>query len=77
MQALGLLQTGRDMDPILGRFPRHLIIAEKQTGLKVWMWVVNTVFIISGLCREISQSTKVGSVWDLARPNPIPGFMLF
>lgn len=77
MQAEGLLQTGADIDPIFGGFSSNLITAERETGLKVWVWVANTLLMISGFSREISQSEKVGSVWDLDRPNPIPGFMLF
>lgn len=77
MQAEGLLQTGADMDPIIGGFSSNLIIAGRGTGLKVWVWVANTMLIISGFSREITQSKKVGSVWDLGRPNPISGFMLF
>lgn len=77
MRAEGLLQTGADMDSIFGGFSSNLITAERDTGLKVWVWVANTLLMISGFSREISQSEKVGSVWDLDRPNPIPGFMLF
>lgn len=75
MQAEGFLQTGVGTDPILEGFSSNLIIAERKTGLKAWVWVANT--IISGFSREISKSKKVGSVWDLGRPNPILGFKLF
>lgn len=66
-----------DMDPVFGGFSSNLIIAKRGTGLKAWVWVANAMLIIAGFSREISQSKKVGSVWDLGRPNPIPGFMLF
>lgn len=76
-QADRLLQTGGDMDNILVGFYSNLIIAERGTGLKAWVWVANTILRISGFGREISQCNKVGSVWDLGRLNPIPGFTLF
>lgn len=49
----------------------------KGIGLKAWLWIVNTVLMISGFRREISPSKRVGSVWDLDRPSPTPGLILF
>lgn len=77
MQAEGLLQSWGGTDPIFRGFCSNLSSAERGTGLKARVRVANAMLVISGFSREINQPKKVGSVWDLGRPNPIPGFMLF
>lgn len=64
MQAKELLQTEPKTEPIPGRFSSSLIPVERGRGREVWVWVADTLLLISGFSREISQGKEAESMRD-------------